>query len=615
LLVASIVWLAGLLAFKLLPIPFETLPVAGAVGLACALVGFLVGFSRRPSLLQTARWVDEKRGLKERLSTALESEAGRAPGEWRQLVVHDAASHLSEIKPRDLLPFHLPRATRWALLTLAVTAGLGFVPEYRTKAYLDAQKETAIIKETGKQLAGLTQRSLENRKPALEPTQKALESVKELGERLDQANLTRAEALRDVAKVTDKLKDQAKELAKDPGLRRLEQAARSAESQMATANELQKRLDELKKELGEKLENAAKLAEMKNELQNLEKAAAGSADKNASADSMKEQFQQALSKLSQRASEAGLDAASLEAALASLQNGDIDKFLKDLKDAQVDLDKMLALAKSMDQLKAQMAQMGKNLAEQLEKGQGDAAVETLNKMIQALKSANLNPEQLAQIMKEVKDAIKPGSQYGKVGECLARAGEKLGQGQKGEGSQALADARDELEKLMEQAGDLAGMMDALKNLDTASMCLGSCQGWGQCRALIPKAGKGGKPGRGVGTWADEDAGWLASYIERDELWDNSGLNRPDMEGKGVTDRGDGELPEGMTPDKIKGQMSPGGQMPSITLRGVSIKGQSKVTVEAAMAAAQSDAQSALSQEKIPRAYQETVKGYFDDLKQ
>jgi hypothetical protein len=56
-------------------------------------------------------------------------------------------------------------------------------------------------------------------------------------------------------------------------------------------------------------------------------------------------------------------------------------------------------------------------------------------------------------------------------------------------------------------------------------------------------------------------------------------------------------------------------MPSITLRGVSIKGQSKVTVEAAMAAAQSDAQSALSQEKIPRAYQETVKGYFDDLKQ
>ena len=43
-------------------------------------------------------------------------------------------------------------------------------------------------------------------------------------------------------------------------------------------------------------------------------------------------------------------------------------------------------------------------------------------------------------------------------------------------------------------------------------------------------------------------------------------------------------------------------MPSITLKGVSIKGQSKVDYEAAATAAQSDAQSALSQEKVPRAY-------------
>ncbi len=55
-------------------------------------------------------------------------------------------------------------------------------------------------------------------------------------------------------------------------------------------------------------------------------------------------------------------------------------------------------------------------------------------------------------------------------------------------------------------------------------------------------------------------------------------------------------------------------MPSITLKGVSIKGQSKIDYEASATAAQSDAQSALSQEKVPRAYQGTVKEYFDDLK-
>ena len=52
----------------------------------------------------------------------------------------------------------------------------------------------------------------------------------------------------------------------------------------------------------------------------------------------------------------------------------------------------------------------------------------------------------------------------------------------------------------------------------------------------------------------------------------------------------------------------------ITLKGVSIKGTSTVAYEEAATAAQADAQSALSQEKVPRAYQGAVKDYFDDLK-
>ena len=55
-------------------------------------------------------------------------------------------------------------------------------------------------------------------------------------------------------------------------------------------------------------------------------------------------------------------------------------------------------------------------------------------------------------------------------------------------------------------------------------------------------------------------------------------------------------------------------MPSITLKGVSIKGQSTVEFQQAAAAAQSDAQSALNQDQVPRAYQGAVKNYFDDIK-
>ncbi len=98
-----------------------------------------------------------------------------------------------------------------------------------------------------------------------------------------------------------------------------------------------------------------------------------------------------------------------------------------------------------------------------------------------------------------------------------------------------------------------------------------------------------------------------------DLWDNSGVNRPDMAGRGQTER-EAATPDGLTPTKIKGQMQPGGPMPSITLRGVSIKGQSRVAFTEAVAAAQSEAQSALNQEQVPKAYQNAVRDYFDDLK-
>ena len=97
-----------------------------------------------------------------------------------------------------------------------------------------------------------------------------------------------------------------------------------------------------------------------------------------------------------------------------------------------------------------------------------------------------------------------------------------------------------------------------------------------------------------------------------EQFDNSGVQRPDMDPRGPTERSD-DLNPNLTPTKVKGQMSPG-PMPSITLKGLSIKGQSSVPYQEAAAAAQAEAQSALNQDQVPRAYQGAVRDYFDDLK-
>jgi hypothetical protein len=177
---------------------------------------------------------------------------------------------------------------------------------------------------------------------------------------------------------------------------------------------------------------------------------------------------------------------------------------------------------------------------------------------------------------------------------------------------------------MEDAQSLMATMGAL---DQARMALATGQSWeqlqaGRCQVCNGEGcaacnspswnwGHGKKPGGGVGTWADE-TGW--SYQpEEMQRWDNSGVQRPDMDARGQTDRA-ANLNPNLAPTKVRGQMSPGGPMPSITLKGVSIKGQSTVQYEAAAAAAQTEAENALNQDQVPRAYQNTVRDYFDDLR-
>jgi hypothetical protein len=155
-------------------------------------------------------------------------------------------------------------------------------------------------------------------------------------------------------------------------------------------------------------------------------------------------------------------------------------------------------------------------------------------------------------------------------------------------------------------------MASLEALKRAQMAIGNCQSWGQCKSQSLRAGKGGKPGAGVGTWAEE-TGWIYTP-EQNEAWDNSGIQRPDTDPRGLSDRGEGAVPDNLIPDKVRGQFSKGGPMPSITLKGLSIKGQSSVQYQEATTAAQSQAQSAINQDQVPRAYRGAVRDYFDDLK-
>ena len=623
LLAGGLIWLLTIAAYKIFPLPAGSLLAGGIAAAVVALAGLILAAGRRISLAETARWVDARKQLQERLSTALELAAAPGAGEWKDLLVRDAARHAKDLDPRQLLPFRLPMVSRWALLVVALGTGLGFVPEYRSREFVQKQKDAANIRDAGKQLAELTRQRLAQRPPVLEPTLKAMEAVAEVGDKLDRSTLTRSEALRDLTSVTDKLAQQTKELEKNPALKPLERAAReSTTGGTPSPDDLQKQIDALQKSLGSAAGDPDKLDKLQKQLQQLQQAAANLPDKNAAASSAsQEQMSQALSELSKKAQELGASLPGLEEAIAALQANQTDLFLKDLDAALNDLDKLKQMAKAMQQLQQQMAKLGKDLAEQLKNGQAQVAQATLQKMIEQLQSASLTKEQLQKIMEEVSAAAEPGSEYGKVGDYLRSAAGQMQKGQKPDAAQNLAAAAKELDKLLQQMSDAESLQAALDALDQAQLAIASGKGWSECKRLCRfcnGAGcshcrgwrHGGRAGAGVGTWADEGQNYLP---EDAEAFDNSGIVRPDMDPRGHTDRPDDLNPD-LAPTKVRGQISPGGSMPSITLKGVSIKGTSSVKYQEAAASAQAEAQAALNQDLVPRAYQGAVRDYFDDLK-
>ncbi|HEX5035092.1 MAG TPA: hypothetical protein VFW62_11485, partial [bacterium] len=505
LLIGALLWLVSIAIFKLAPVSESVLNRLGVVALCSPFIGFLGGFWRRFTLAQIARWVDVQRNLKERMSTALEISAADPANTWNSLVLHDAATHAADIEPKQLVPFTLTKAARWAAVLLIVAAGLGFVPEYRSKAHVQKQNDEKIIKEAGKQVAELTKRELVQRPPALEQTKQSLESVAELGERLENANLTRSDALKDLASATEKLKDELKEIAKDPALKKMEQAARSPSSRNAeTAAGLQRKMDALKKQLGSQAGNPEALDQLQKQMEKIQQAAKDLASQSgAEADESRQKLSAALSSFSQSAAEAGVSLPQIDEAIGALAAANPDRFLKEIESTLTDLEKLKDMKQKLEAMQAAAEKLGKDLAEQLKNGQAEAAADTLEKLAKQLQAANLSPEQMQQIVDEVSKAMPEAKDYGKVSDLLKQATKHMQQGDKPNASQSLADAAKELKDLLQQMNDAAAMMAALDNLQQAEMSIGQCKNWGQCQGMKPGYNPfGNKGGAGVGTWGE-----------------------------------------------------------------------------------------------------------------
>ena len=605
----ALLWLFTLIVFKLFPVPFEVLAWSGAVWVTMTIIGLARSLFKPVDLRETAQWVDDQCELKERFTAALEFQEKET---WGNIILKDARHFIEQVNPSSLICFKLPSAAKWSVLVLAVSAGLGFAPEYRTEAFAEKKREEAIIKNAGKQLVTFIHQETKKRPPALKPTESVMADVAELASQMSKGKLKRSNALRDLAKVTEKLKNEHKSLDRIPALKRMQKAARTPAKSASPKNfsAMQKRMNSLKQQMGEHETPSSELQEMQRELDQLKQTASSlQSPEGGMTEALKQSLTQQLGEMAQKAAQTGISSEQLEAALASLKSGDLEKFLKHLGDAQIDMEKKAQTSSELQNLQMQMDQIGKNLAEQLEKGQVTFARQNLMDKSNKLTSGQLSEEEFQTMLKELQNAIPEATDYGIVQDFLKKASIQMQQGNEAGAAKYLKMAADELEKQMDQFGDMQSLMASLENLATAKMSVGNGMSWGQSNK--PGFKPGGKPGKGVGTWGEEGGTWQNKLPQ--QAADNSGVTRPEMAGKGPTDRGEGKLVDELTSTKVKGQFNPGAPMPSITLKGLSIKGQSRVEFTESVTSAQEDAQSALSQQRVPRAYQTTVRDYFDEL--
>jgi hypothetical protein len=586
-------------------------PGTFAAGVLATAAAAAIQVARRIPLPVAARIADRQLELKERLATVCELDALGVHSEMAEILRQDTAEHLKGRPLNALVPLALPRFARWIPLILAAALVALFLPSFHSQRQLREEVSRQAIKATGERIQLISRRIVENPQRLTYPqAAEDLKRIDELARTLSGGQVEKTAALRELTKMTDELKTREREIQEREKVKPLDREAWRDRESFTPENmqALQKQIDALQQKLDANATSARKLSRMERTLKNARDALPNMQPGSEEAQNLSRTLEGAL----QEAQNARLSdvAEELKKAIEAMQKAEVGQAVRDLDDAIMDLGKAQQQMANLQNLMKQASKAGKDLAEQLERGQTQLAQQTLQNLKRRVDQAQLTPEQKQQLLNELSKALGPSRDYGQLPSALQKAVEHAQQNNQAELSKDLQKAMQELDKASNCQGQQQQLADMINQIEQAGMMISSDS---QCDSQLsafgsrPGAGESGKGGGGVGTWPDEEGG----MPEYSATWDNTGVERPDMNPRGQTNRGPATPPGDTRTLKVKGQLGTGGPMPGISLRGLSIKGESNVKVEEAFGAASQEAENALTKESVPKSYQGAVKEYFD----
>ncbi|HLY12031.1 MAG TPA: hypothetical protein VKW04_22205 [Planctomycetota bacterium] len=346
--------LAALVAAKLLGL---AIPVRESLGGLAAVVGVAGGIALifpRLDLLEAAARVDERAGWKERLSSALALGPLQHPMEYA--LVEDVREKLKEQKPSRLFPLRAPRELKLTpLVAIAIAAVSYLVPQVDLLGYVAREKD----KKREKEEISLAIEKLEHRKKELEKSDRPMDKVKDAIKKIDalaaefQKNPPpdRKEAIAQISKLSDELKQLKDDLAKGAAI--ADKVQKAASDKGGDTGELGKLLRE-----GKFAEAVQELAKMRNALQEGKLSPA-------EREKLRKEMESLMEKMSKEKDLNQLEK-KLAEALKGLQDGDE----KGLDGLQKELGKMDSELNEADQLAEALKDL-ENLTDALAKGEGE----------------------------------------------------------------------------------------------------------------------------------------------------------------------------------------------------------------------------------------------------
>jgi DNA repair exonuclease SbcCD ATPase subunit len=325
-------------------------------------VGLVVGWTRRISPMVAAQIADDRAGLKERLSTAVELSGTAARSDVAEAQIADAARHAQTMQPAQVLPWKAPPQWRYLAGAAALLLAVIYVPELPIFHSAQDRLDREAIKMQGERLQVVAKEMEKKVKQNKEDENAAIlrrlsQEMKQLGKDMKNNRIPKKQAMLKMNDLQKQIKENERNFPGGNGQKSLDKV--STDLQQAAQRQDQKGDGEGAKALRQMAENVQKR----------------------DFDAAKKQLEELAKKMQagkMTADEAKQAAETLREMAKSMQGSSLDKASEEMKQAARDLQKAAETAQKFQQQMAnaksdaERQQLQQQMSQQMQQGMQQA---------------------------------------------------------------------------------------------------------------------------------------------------------------------------------------------------------------------------------------------------